>query len=455
MRELSNIKIYVLIIFLLNVSLLGFGQKYKVKIRTGAHKGAIYSNSSVLGITPFDGDIDYERVETVYVIAENDIFNEIPESYLKLGKIINVSALDLSKYKDIYKDVAFVEIKSYNTATTISVNGAFKKPSFQHDEINKSFKRIISNNELFTNTENATYKLFGTFVRDYPIFQQGLTIERNYASLAVVKWKLVHVESGKVVYEKEVVGGHYLGKLVRTNLSNYYNDQYYSGKKAILNTLSSLLMDTEFSKAVKDGQKIIEENKQDLLTISTGDKFCSSIDKCITATTTIKTEAGFGSGFFISNDGYILTNYHVVKEEQYPTVTLSNGIFLKAKVIRLNKETDVALLKVELGGLPIIKTNRMSNFKAGDDIFVIGTPEDMRLGQTLTKGIISGVREDEEIIQIDASVNRGNSGGPLINSKNEVLGIVTAKLIGVGTEGIGFAISIKKALKVLNIQVKE
>ncbi len=451
MKKLSNI-----IIILLIISLSSFGQKYKVRIRTGSSKGGVYSNSSFLGTIPFNGEIDFDRAEAVYVIGENGIFSEIPEKYLNSGKIINISALDLSKYKDIYTNVTFDKVKSNNNNTaTISMNGAFKKSSFQGDETNKAFKRVITNNEIFTSKENAEFKLSGIFMGDYPIFVQGLKANKNYATLAKVKWKLVHIKSGKTVYEKEIIGGHYFGKMMRMDLSNYFDDQYYSGKKAILNTLSNLLMDVEFNKATKSSPELTEQALQEILYITTGSKFCSSIDKCITATTTIKTESGFGSGFIISNNGYILTNYHVIKEDQHPTITLSNGMSLKAKVIRFNKETDVALLKVELEGLPTIKIDINTEYKAGDEIFVIGTPEDVSLGQTLTKGIISGVRTKEKIIQIDASVNRGNSGGPLLTKSNEAIGIVSAKLIGVGTEGIGFAIPIAEALNVLRIQVKE
>ena len=451
MKKLSTTILFLLIIFFSS-----FGQKYKVKIRTGESKGGVYSSSSFLGATPFNGEIDFDRAEVIYVIGENGIFNEIPEKYLKSGKIINLSALDLLKYKDIYTNITFIEVKSKENNTTISVNGAFRKPSFQKDETNKAFRRLIANNEIFTTKENASYKLFGTFLGDYAIFEQGLKADKHYVSLAKVRWKLIHIKSGKTVYEKEIVGGHYFGKMMRMDLSNYFDDQYYSGKKAILNTLSNLLMDIEFSKTVKLNPEKIEKDTLNLLSISTGSKFCSSIDKCITATTTIKTESGFGSGFIISNNGYILTNYHVIKDEQHPTITLSNGISLKAKVIRSNQETDVALLKIELEGLPTIKINTNANYKAGNEIFVIGTPENISLGQTLTKGIISGIRKDhEEIIQIDASVNRGNSGGPLLNKNNEAIGIVTAKLIGVGTEGIGFAIPTIEALKVLSIQIKE
>ncbi|PKR81185.1 hypothetical protein CW751_06260 [Brumimicrobium salinarum] len=182
-----------------------------------------------------------------------------------------------------------------------------------------------------------------------------------------------------------------------------------------------------------------------------------NIGQALAATVTIKTDEGHGSGFFINNEGYILTNHHVISRDEDYTVVLNNGEEFDAEIIQSNAFDDVAIIKID-------HQNKLSydiqNFKEGsigDDIYAIGTPNAVELGQTLSKGIISGQRTNDngqEYYQTDASVNRGNSGGAFVNSEGEILGIVNAKLVGIGVEGVGFAIKIGKIQEMLNIQFK-
>jgi serine protease Do len=123
-----------------------------------------------------------------------------------------------------------------------------------------------------------------------------------------------------------------------------------------------------------------------------------------------------------------------------------------------NKKRDVALLKVVGNGYRALPINLDDNInKVGADVIAIGTPQDISLGQSVTKGIISGKRvfEDLQYIQTDVSINSGNSGGALINNNGEVIGIIVSKLIGSGVEGLGFAIPINSALQDLNIQINK
>ena len=163
----------------------------------------------------------------------------------------------------------------------------------------------------------------------------------------------------------------------------------------------------------------------------------------MSATVTIKTKDGHGSGCVVSKDGYVVTNFHVISNNDKLTVIDKNGKEYDAKLIRKNENLDLALIKVSQGDfefsyhLPEVK-----NYSVGDDIFVIGTPKSIELGQTLTKGIISGTRkfDENEFIQTDASVNGGNSGGAMTKKNGELIGIVNAKVSGFGVEGIGFSI---------------
>lgn len=154
---------------------------------------------------------------------------------------------------------------------------------------------------------------------------------------------------------------------------------------------------------------------------------------------------GLGSGFFISADGYVVTNNHVVDNATEVTVTMDDGKELSAKVIGTDPKTDLALLKVDGGSdFPYV---RLAGQKAriGDWVVAIGNP--FGLGGTVTAGIVSAQHRDigagpyDDFIQIDASVNKGNSGGPTFNLSGEVVGVNTAIFSpSGGNVGIAFAI---------------
>jgi serine protease Do len=158
---------------------------------------------------------------------------------------------------------------------------------------------------------------------------------------------------------------------------------------------------------------------------------------------------GAGSGFIVTEDGYILTNNHVVGNASKINVTLADGRKFKAEVVGTDPETDIAVIKIDASGLPIAVLGDSDKLEQGDWVLAIGSP--FGLQQTLTAGIVSATgRELREstynhYIQTDASINPGNSGGPLVGMQGEVVGINTMILTGgplsQGNIGIGFAIA--------------
>ncbi|MEW6758824.1 MAG: Do family serine endopeptidase [Acidobacteriota bacterium] len=160
-------------------------------------------------------------------------------------------------------------------------------------------------------------------------------------------------------------------------------------------------------------------------------------------------EAG-GSGFIISPDGYILTNNHVVEGASKVRVTLDETMNYDAKVVGQDKETDVALLKIEASGLPTLPLGDSNAVRPGDWVMAVGNP--LMYSHTVTVGVISakGRRISssslDDFLQTDAAINFGNSGGPLVNIRGEAVGINTAitrsDFRGRAVEGIGFAIPI-------------
>jgi len=167
-----------------------------------------------------------------------------------------------------------------------------------------------------------------------------------------------------------------------------------------------------------------------------------------------RTVRSLGSGFIVNADGYVVTNNHVVDGATEIKVTLADGRELAAKVLGRDPKTDLALLKIDATGLPLIALGDSTQLQVGEPVMAIGNP--FGLEQTVTTGIVSatgrviGEGPYDDFIQTDASINPGNSGGPLINSKGQAVGINTALVSqSGGSVGIGFAIPINLAKPVL------
>ncbi len=159
-------------------------------------------------------------------------------------------------------------------------------------------------------------------------------------------------------------------------------------------------------------------------------------------------QRSLGSGVIIRSDGYIVTNNHVIENADEISVQLLDGREEKAVLVGTDIDTDLALLKIPLEGLPAIPLGRSDQLKVGDVVLAIGNP--YGLGHTVTQGIISatgraqlGLFTFENFIQTDAAINQGNSGGALVNTDGELVGINTAVLAaGLMPDGIGFSIPV-------------
>ena len=183
-------------------------------------------------------------------------------------------------------------------------------------------------------------------------------------------------------------------------------------------------------------------------------------------------EYASGSGFFVSENGYILTNAHVVSGAAAVDVLLSDGEKLSALVIGADVTTDIAVIKVEGNSYPALPIGDSSALRVGEYVIAIGNPlSAYELYGTVTFGIISATAREINIdgfvntyLQTDAAINFGNSGGPLINMSGQVIGMNTAKSITAGydsrgntisAEGIGFALPIQNVIEVANIILQE
>ncbi|CAA6803295.1 MAG: HtrA protease/chaperone protein / Serine protease (Protease DO) (EC [uncultured Sulfurovum sp.] len=175
-----------------------------------------------------------------------------------------------------------------------------------------------------------------------------------------------------------------------------------------------------------------------------------------------KKDNALGSGVIVSDDGYIVTNNHVIAEADEITVVVNgSNKEHKAKVIGRDKDSDLAVIKIEAKNLEAIKLSTIDEVKLGDVVFAIGNP--FGVGQTVTQGIVSalnkshvGINKYENFIQTDASINPGNSGGALIDSRGALIGINAAILSQTGgNHGIGFTIPIDMVRNVVTKLIKD
>ena len=160
-------------------------------------------------------------------------------------------------------------------------------------------------------------------------------------------------------------------------------------------------------------------------------------------------ELGSGSGIIYSEDGYIITNYHVIENATSVMITLSDGTEYDARIIGSDASSDLAVLKVEAENLPEAELGDSSALQIGELVVAIGNP--LGYENTVTDGIVSGLNrqltdyiDSATLIQTNATINSGNSGGALVNSKGKVVGINSAKLVASNAEGMGFALSINE-----------
>ena len=195
--------------------------------------------------------------------------------------------------------------------------------------------------------------------------------------------------------------------------------------------------------------------------LTVGQVYAQNVDSVVLIESTISngmaTGVGYGSGFVLTEDGYVVTNYHVVEGGTSVRVVLFNGQGYGAEVVGYDSTNDVAVLKIQASGLNPVELGSSSDLIVGDQVVAIGNPLG-ELTSTLTAGYVSGkertISTDGtviDMIQTDAAINSGNSGGPLFNMKGQVVGITTAKYSGASSsgasiEGIGFAIPMDDVL---------
>ena len=296
-------------------------------------------------------------------------------------------------------------------------------------------------------------KMAGNFCSEHDFWYALPTNKYSGEMSVTVEWSVLNTLTKNIVLNETITGYYKLEKPEKEGITTVFENAF---------AISS----ENFAKSSKlrnlaVGKKIVttnDNNSKENIKIAQGKSQKEfNIDNLRSNIVTIRIGQGHGSGFFVGNNGYLLTNAHVVGDAQNVQIITSSGIEIEGQIIRKNKSRDVALIKVPLK----LKNSLSLKFKIPDiatDVYAAGTPINEALKTTVTKGIISNIRVDNasglKFIQSDASISPGNSGGPLFDNFGNVIGISVAKYNANSAEGLGLFIPLKDAFSAIKLSIE-
>ena len=283
--------------------------------------------------------------------------------------------------------------------------------------------------------------LLGAAMSDSKVIKIDLSMNWKVKDLYGEELHTIHTDVGSGLFSQ----GYYGEEAVEMAI-----------KDALDEGLMQFLKDPTVQEQLNDRSQEEEEAALEEIALAKSSNYVSDLAGSIkSSVTVIRKDDSHGSGFIISEDGYIITNYHVVSGSKDDLeIVLNNGDRYEGTVVRSSKTADLALIDIEAEGLKPFKfANR--NAEVAEEIYAVGTPTAQDLGQSISRGIVSGVRSGDggtKLIQTDASINGGNSGGAMVNKQGEVLGVVQAKVKGFGVEGIAFGIPTEVVIEKLKLK---
>lgn len=337
----------------------------------------------------------------------------------------------------------------------ISIDSDEFTDAFREELEKYSFKAVGDSNALFE--DPSTWKseiLVAGLVKDlkanicYPMAGFGNFSSAKGEAFIKVDWQIYSKLDRSVVHS------------VTTEGASKENNAVAGGDTvAVINAFSqatrNLLADTKFRELVSKGGQTLKDTTYKsgeaiIIAPSSSKAVAAQPSDWENAVVTVFAGRGHGSGFVLS-DNIIMTNHHVVGNSNSVAIKFASGVQIVGKVVASNSGRDVALVKIE-GSLPKhFKLNKKTP-DVGSDVYAIGSPIDEKFQSTVSKGIVSGIREEQQLrfIQSDVNVRPGNSGGPLVNKEGEVIGItVSGLVINNDAQGINFFIPIEDALNAL------
>ena len=337
----------------------------------------------------------------------------------------------------------------------------YLQKSFYNELESAGYAILNSSEELFSEYETKSADiLIGAKLIDFRYNRIAQLIDWKFEDYIKINWQVYSRAKRKVIYNKDSEG---CVKHIIKEWSPDSNQLRESMEMAILASVNNLLADPDFHeilivtpiKDTKSGDNVIAKTFLPSVPLFTA-TLSEHSNQIRSSVVTIKTNSGHGSGFFISKEGHILTNAHVVGDEAIVRIKLATGREILGDVICRDRSRDVALIKAEndeMIPLPI----QTKELQMGSKVYAMGSPLDESLGSTLTKGIVSALRKEDglEYIQSDVSIQKGNSGGPLMDKNGNVIGIsVKGKYVGEAPMGLNFFVPIKDALSSLGIVFK-
>lgn len=346
-----------------------------------------------------------------------------------------------------------------NSIFAARLNSELKKCGFVDTTKATLLKSTI--NKLTLRAEVIEVNATGDNPNPNPYNNQQVTEARETMSCAIkTKWQIADAY-GTILFDSTVASA---SGIFTVCADTFHSDPYSATLARVTNdaleaSMHTVLLNTK-AQELLNATSQESETPQEALVIKKPTAHPTNLEEAIAACVTVaatngKEQKWHGSGFYISQDGYIITNYHVVASATNIQIFNSDGQKFTATVARKNEVADLALLKIDATPSTAFELPTTKGYNVGIDVYAIGTPTSQELGQTLSKGIISGNRKGEagnEVIQTDVSVSGGNSGGALINKQVELLGVVNAKLVGIGVEGIAFAIPAQNIMTFLNLK---
>jgi len=266
-----------------------------------------------------------------------------------------------------------------------------------------------------------------------------------------VDWELMHVATKRVIYKVKT-------RAAECGVQDLEAEAV--GRRLLVRSLRRLLLRPKFAATARTAQVNPAEAAYEPAKVARcalkSIEMKRSAEPALDGTVLLSAGMTHGSGFYLTGDGLLVTAAHVVGSNELQ-VQARDGTKYTARPLRISRKLDVALLRVDLPPgartpcLPIAKQRR----NVGSELYAIGAPDSKELAFSLTRGILSGTRQHEgvELVQTDAPVSPGNSGGPLVDPKGQVVGIVSRKLVGSAVEGVAFAVPAEDALRVLGLNL--
>lgn len=458
----------------------------KVKVGTGKSiKASVYRNGAQNVVIQTPGFLDENRVLIPKISGRFPGENEFSSKY-KIQersndqKYLRLTAINF-EFKDVDKAVnnvvcflgnSSIEESIAETEKKINRNEERHKAIRSKDSIKGRLKEYLEEDEeekeakfynlKFQKTLSEYLNKCGFIDTISDLFYDEYNTVMISTKIDEIKEYTINTSGAVGCIKKIGLAGHWYLRNVYNEIIDSFPIREYSGEiscypynsknfdhlieQNLLFSLHALLEDER----VKDYLKY--QNRGDFegepLIMNKPTKLVNQVTESGMASVIIKrSDEGHGSGFAISNDGYILTNYHViadrvVNEQSKIKVITFDEKELEAEIVRFNKSYDIALLKVDHQFEGAFELPMEKNFKKLSTVYTIGAPASIELGHSISKGLLSTERHKHKVksIQLSMPINPGNSGGPVFDQHGSLLGVVKSKLIGIATEGVGFAI---------------